>query len=165
MENSKNSSKRPKFWFRILLIGSLSLNLLIVGAAIGAAFKWRDGRPKSDIDAYCGSGGVAAIVRAMERSDRSAIREAFEAGGFGRDSRRATAQRDIDSLIELLKSDPLDLEGLESMLLARNEQLAKGLELGNGILVDRIASMPMDERMRLVERMTERRDRHKGKGH
>lgn len=158
MENSSEDRKVPRIWLRILLIGSLSLNLLIVGAAVGAAFKWRGGPPRFEIGDNCGSAGMTAIVRAMERSEKAAIRDAFEAGGFGRESRRAARQEDIDVLIELLKSDQFDTDGLKSVLFARSEQIAKGLELGHSFIVDRISSMPADQRRQLADRIAKKRD-------
>ncbi|MDE0111114.1 MAG: periplasmic heavy metal sensor [Albidovulum sp.] len=158
MNNSNDERKVPRIWLRILLICSLSLNLLIVGAAIGAVFKWRGGPPRFEIAGNCGSGGMTAIVRAMERSERAAIRDAFEAGGFGRDFRRAATQDDIDGLIQILNSDPFDADGLKSILQVRSEQLAKELELGHGIIFDRISSMPEDQRRRLAERIEDKRD-------
>ncbi|MCY4462071.1 MAG: periplasmic heavy metal sensor [Albidovulum sp.] len=161
MENSNGAGKEPKSWLRILLIGSLCLNLLVVGGVIGAALKWRGGVPKSDFGSYCGSAGMTAIVRAMDRNERAAVRDAFEASGFGRDFRRSTAREDVEGLIEILKSDPLDIEALKSKLVSRSEQLSKALETGNGILVDRIESLPLSERLRIAERISERHHRHK----
>jgi uncharacterized membrane protein len=100
MAEEKTKSQRIQ---RIVLIGSLALNLLIIGVATGVALN--GGKPgagqRFDLT-------VNPLTRAMEGARSDAVRDALRnSGAFERDD-RSDMRRDMNALLATLRADEFD---------------------------------------------------------
>ncbi|XDB00163.1 periplasmic heavy metal sensor [Sulfitobacter sp. LCG007] len=112
-------------WLKPLLVFSLAVNLLIIGAIAGTA--WRHGGPGPGHAHPDEPGGRGfAFVRALPDEERARLRESFRAARDQRDAgreERAAIEREV---LDAIRADPIDPERLEA-LLAR--QTALGAEV------------------------------------
>lgn len=145
-------------WTRILLIASLALNLMIVGAVGGAVWTFAD-RAKT---ATGGPGGLV-FLRALPREDRAAFRDtarqAIEVAGLTRRDERES----IAAFVALLRADTLDTEALSAVLEARgNRNMVRETALRSGLLAT-ISEMTPDARLAYADRLEELQARGKRK--
>lgn len=147
---------RWPLWARLLLAGSLALNLLFVGLAMG--IWWRVGdHAGHDL---AGPRGASALVFALEKSDRRT---------FWRDLRAVhgaerAARPDPAVLLDMLRADPPDLDALAAAVSAEaGHRHARQAQIQKAWL-DRIAAMSAQERARYADRLEQiwktRRPRH-----
>lgn len=137
-------------WLRIGLIVSLALNLLIVGALVGAALsggKWRhDGPPRAEA-----VGGP--LTRALSPEDRHAIARALHAAHRKGDLPRGWRPEEFVTVLQALRAVPFDPAALEARLEALNGQVEERLRFGQSLLVRHLAGMDAEERAAYAARL------------
>jgi hypothetical protein len=122
---------------RIALGISVALNLAVVGLVAGALL--RDGDPR----------------------DRDALRREFvERAPEMRDVRRAMRD-DLETFLTVLRTEPFDPAALAVVMDNQDGRMARRIELGRDLLLDRLAAMPPEERAAFADRL-ERRLRRGG---
>jgi uncharacterized membrane protein len=133
-------------WMRILLVLSLTANLLIVGLAAGAA--WRHGGERGGRDF-----GFGPLTEAMSFTDRKALRDAFlEKHPDARAERRAM-RADFEALIVALRAEPFDAAAVESAVATIARRNAELLETGRNLVVAHLAAMTAEERAAFADRL------------
>lgn len=140
---------RTRLWVRLLLFASLALNLLIIGAIGGAVFNNRqkgDDRPAQLVREL----GLGPYLRALDATDRQALRKAAEARKGELRQSRVALRRHFAETIEVLEAEELDQARLSALFAAQAEAAGKGREIGQELLAARIAGMSMDERQALA---------------
>lgn len=145
-----------KLWLKLLLAGSLALNLAVIGLAAGAA--WRFSGKHRDWHRPPSVG--AMIFGTLDRETRKALRQ--EAGGehgsYG-ERRQAEGQ----AVIAALRSEAFDAGSLLQMLQgqadARHDFHTKVQEAW----VRKLAGMTAEERHAFAGRMEERMQRRGGR--
>ncbi len=89
-------------WMRVLLVMSLALNLLVVGAAAGFAIKggpkMRGGPP----------GGMGAMHRALSQEERSELKKQMIRNFRGRTDEREAFRQEMTGLVTLLRAEEFD---------------------------------------------------------
>lgn len=141
--------------FNIVLVLSLSLNLLILGLVAGAAWRGKEiqgalRRPPPPRAAMM-IGGM--VFRDLDRAERRRVRELAE-GEYGSVFERRRAE--VDALLSLIGAEELDLERLQATLSAQrlySNQVEATLE---GAWVERLQTMNARQRKALVVRIKER---------
>ncbi len=160
-EDAEISPRGTKPWLRVLLVLSLALNLLIIGTVAGAMFTWSNWKShhSARLDATAGP-----LTRALSREDRRAIgkemRAAHRAGKFTQRDHRA----ELEGLIADLKAEPFDPAPVSERLSRHRAAFEERLELGMGLLLNRLEQMQPDERAAYADRLQEvlsKRHRHK----
>ena len=109
MRETETEKRRSPRWMKVLLIGSLAVNLAIAGLVAGAAWRFAgpDGPPRAGLPL-----GVA-LYRALPEEDRRALRRDLRtAGAAHRQARRAF----YGAVPEALRADPPDFEALDRLL-------------------------------------------------
>lgn len=133
----------PRRW-RIVLLASLGLNLLVVGLALGALWGG-PGRERPP-----GMRGIAPLVMALPEADRAALARAVDTRGRP-DARRAR----FDALLAELRRDPFNPEAARAALAAQRELGARRMAQGEAALVARLAAMGAAERAAYADRLDE----------
>ena len=159
-ENGKSRISRWK-WTNILLVVSLSINLLVVGGAVGLALKWpRHGM--SNIGGFYGSGSVGFFARALGDHHKGELSRKVHrnAGEFRK--YRSEGRDLVEEMIVLLGSDQFEAATLDRLLARHREILMSQIERGHEFIAEEIVAMSPDERKAFAERF----DRgFKGRGH
>lgn len=146
----------PGKGWRVALILSLGVNLLVVGAIAGAVYgEWRGhGRPVvRDL-------GFGPYGEALTPADRADLRRAFarETGGFR--AERHAAREIFGRLLEVLRTEPFDAAALRALMVQQQEHMAQRLALGQSLLMQRISAMTPKERAGFADRLQAALARH-----
>lgn len=151
------STEKPakmKLWLRIVLAGSLGLNLAVAGLAVGAVIRFRDdGGPKA------GPPFGAMMFRELDRETRRSLRQ--KAGGDHgnfHDRRRAEGE----AILTLLRADPFEAEALSGFI---EGQASSGHDFQMSVQqawLARIGAMSVDERADYADELQKRMRRPHG---
>lgn len=146
MAERQGSTGGPQRAWRIVLVISLALNLVVVGVIVGAAVSGRFGdRPPRSFDF-----GLGPVARALEPAERRSI---------GRALRRDQALRGVDprahatGIIAALRADPFDQAAFAALLAAQTGRIAALQNKAQAVLVDQIAMMSPDRREIFADRL------------
>lgn len=139
---------KTQSWQRWLLVGSLALNLLVLGAIGGAVLKGGPSGPGNRIDLTTGP-----LTRAMTSEDRSAIRDVLRASRAFGPQDRAAIREDMQSLLALLAADPFDAEAFRAVLDRQRSRLTAGQDAALDALTAQIETMTPQARAEFAERL------------
>mgnify|MGYP002620424215 CR=1 FL=1 len=151
--------------WRIVLVVSLALNLLVVGIMAGGAFK----------HARSGAAGGAqtselralwwALPDAARRDLSGTMRYGPEPGqrAQSREERRAEASARMAQMRAMLRNEPFDAPGFATLLEQDRQARAQRIDRAHEAFVARLAQMSAEERAAVAERLGERRPRRFGR--
>ena len=151
------SSPEPRKLSRILLIVSLGLNILLIGAIVGTAAKFRSAPPRG-FDFQMGPLG-----QILPRKDRAAIgrdlRRTLREEDFGREDRAAVAT----AVIDMLEAETFDADAMTALIRTQQVRQDRVRETALDAFVSHISQMSLAERQAIAatlkDRMTRGRDR------
>lgn len=142
---------------RIALGLSVAFNMLVVGLVAGAVL--RDGGPRDrmvrDLD-------LGPFTEAFRPEDREEMRRAFIARMPALRDMRQAMRGDFAALLEVLRSEPFDVEAARAILRQQRGRMQERVDLGQSLILDRLASMTPDDRAAFADRL-ERRLRFGGR--
>jgi uncharacterized membrane protein len=147
MAEEKTKSQRIQ---RIVLIGSLALNLLIIGVATGVALN--GGKPgagqRFDLT-------VNPLTRAMEGARSDAVRDALRNSGAFEHDDRSDMRRDMNALLATLRADEFDEVAFRTVLMRQRDRFRSGQETVLGAVSAQIDDMSAGERAAFADRLEE----------
>ena len=147
-DNGKPMSRGVK----ILLFGSLALNLLIVGVVAGVVLS---GGPEKNKRVERRDVGGFTLVRALPREARAELRARFEtkrSDHAGTGGHSAPSKKDI---LSSLRATPFDPQAFSELVSNQTRSLAERGRLGQEALVEQVAEMSDDERRAYADRVEE----------
>ena len=145
-ETGPQNGPRMSRKLKALLIGSLALNLVVVGLFIGAAFK--HGGPTGRYE------HSDALVRSLEQDDRRAIGKAVrEAQGGGRKAFWAAQKETLKAVAVALRAEPFDAAALEAALARKSAHLHKSRDAAEAAMLERFVAMSPAARAELADRL------------
>lgn len=128
---------------RWALVASLTVNLLIGGLVLGAAFgRDRDGRHDSALADI----GFNPFVAALPAGERLELGRAIVARAGDFRQNREALRGEFDKLIALLRAEPFDLAAVRTSVEAQQARLKERQDLGRDLLFERLAGMSPDQR-------------------
>lgn len=135
---------------RGLLIGSLALNLLVVGIVAGTYFT--DGGPKRPhrIDLT-----VGPLTRAMDEDRRDAVGDALRASGAFERQGRSAIREDMQVLLATLRADVFDETAFRDALSRQRARLQSGQDAVLDAITGQIEEMGPQERAAFADRLEE----------
>lgn len=147
----KPQAARPRRWVTVLLVCSLALNLLIVGAITGTVLsgggKWgpRHAPHMSRV------GGP--LTRALDHEDRHAIAKKMRAALGDRRDHRETRRAEADALLDALIAVPFDADAVRTRMMALQSRVEEFQTIGRDMLIERLGEMTDAERADYAERL------------
>ena len=146
--------EKPRLPGRIrwLLIGSLTLNLLVVGVLAGAALRMA-GPGHMAPAAADRSLGFGLWSGGLERGDLRALRQRFDAGGLDLRRARAEDRADRAALLAALRAEPFDPAALDAVAARMRGRMLERLDLGQALMRDHIAAMTPEARRAFADRL------------
>lgn len=139
-------------WGRIILILSLSLNLLVVGLVAGTLLgggpeRAPDRRPEvADL-------GFGPYVAALEGDDRKMLVQAARREGNGLREHRAQVRGQFEALLALLRAETLDVAALDRLLSEQQAALSDWQGIGQRLLIEHLSQMDEAERAAYADRL------------
>ena len=140
---------KPSRFFQVLLLASLALNLLFVGA-IGGSFARGEG------------GGRGALVRdlnfgplteALTKEDRENLRRAYLKAAPDMRGERANQRADIQSLLQVLRQEPFERDAVAALFSRQMDRTKARLTLGQGMVLDLMTQMTPEARADFADRL------------
>lgn len=148
MMGETNTQYRPmRPWLRVLLVGSLALNLLFAGLAAGIALRFGEagGRPPPSVG--------AALYRSLPDPDRKALRgEIRRMHGDG--DHRARHRAEALAVAQALRAEPFDPAALEALVAGHLDARNSGLAEVQASWLARVAAMDSAARLAYADRLT-----------
>jgi uncharacterized membrane protein len=139
----------PGRGLRIALFVSVALNLCIIGLVGGALWHGRpEGGPRFARDL-----GFGPFTEALSPEDRRALVREFGRGEGGARAFRREMRADMETLLGLLRADPLDRDALGVLFARMAERGQERLETGQGLIEERILAMPPEARRAFADRL------------
>ena len=136
---------------RIALGVSVALNLLVAGVVAGAIL--RDGGPRDrmvrDLD-------LGPFTEALSQEDRAALRRDFVARMPELGEARRAMREEFRDLLALLRADPFDPEAMRQVLGGQRARMQERVDLGQELLLQRLAAMTPEARQAFADRLEER---------
>lgn len=140
----RRTGMRP--WLKALLAVSLAANLAVVGLALGASLRWRDGAYHDRRPPSVGT----MIFRDLDRDTRHDLRSRAK-GEHG--SYNARRRAEGEAVIAILMADPFDAGALAD-LLRQQAEIRHAFHLSvQQAWIAKIAAMPTDERKSYAQRL------------
>lgn len=159
-EDNAKPARRSPLWLRLLLFGSLAVNLLIAGLVLGAmSFRGDDDRRH-----LRGARDIAPIpfIFAMEQEDRRAVIDRFRAASRDHRPSRGETRERLGMFLETLRAEEFDVATVEALLEGERSRGRARQEAGQAVMVEYFQSLTTDERRAYadrLERILTRRDR------
>lgn len=137
-------------WQRGLLVGSLALNLLVVGVVAGSAIVGGGPKGQQRFDLT-----VGPLTRAMDAEHRDAVRDALrDSGAFARNN-RADIRADMQLLFETLRADDFDEAQFRAAMTRQRARLQSGQDAILDAVSQQVADMSVQERQDFADRLQE----------
>ncbi|MFM2354693.1 MAG: hypothetical protein RLZZ528_429 [Pseudomonadota bacterium] len=146
-------------WMRAALIGSLAVNLLVLGLVAGAVARHgRDGFRGGPDDV-----GFGPFTEALSEGDRDFLREEFfKRSPDHRDSRRAAVEG-FNALLATLRAPEWNEAAVRAALAAQRARTEERIELGEDLLIARLGQMTTEERAAFADRIESAIRKFRGK--
>ncbi|MFY0690664.1 MAG: periplasmic heavy metal sensor [Paracoccaceae bacterium] len=139
-------------WLRIILVLSLGLNLLFVGAILGARLSDRGPGP----DKVTRGMPIGVYGRALERRDQRALGRAFRKEMRASSAPERARLREIPPrVIGALVAEPYDPAQVEALFDLQRDRMLELHDVGRKLLLERIAAMSPEERARYAQRLSD----------
>jgi len=165
------SPSKTRRWPRVLLVISLTLNLLILGLIAGA---WYGNHRTGAVELSRGERdlsreergamrdlGFGPIAGALDRRDKRAIGRAFRARTGSLSENRKTLAKEFQAMLAALRAEPFDPELLKDQLGTKFARQQERSEVLRGLLLERISQMSAEERRVFADRIERSVRRHK----
>ncbi|MFC7703081.1 periplasmic heavy metal sensor [Plastorhodobacter daqingensis] len=138
-------------WMRFALLGSLAVNLAILGVVVGTLLLHRGSGPPPVLRDL----SLGLYTEALAPEDRDALRQAFRSAAPVVHGLRRSQQEDQKRLLEALRAQPFDPDAVQDILAAQRLRMMQGAELGQRALVTRLGTMSDAARAAYADRLEE----------
>ncbi|MEL7212760.1 MAG: periplasmic heavy metal sensor [Pseudomonadota bacterium] len=143
--SEQTTKRRAPRWMQIALVLSLCLNLLIVGAVVGAVGSGKKGGPRMG-DVSFGP-YTAALTREDRRALRRTIREQSEP------ATRGAVRETFQAFLAALRTEPLDVEEMTRVFETQGALAQARQAAGKAALLEYIAAMSPADRAAFADRL------------
>lgn len=137
-----------------LLVASLALNLLVIGAAVGLLIS---GGPRDTGGRYDLT--VGPLIRALEAPQRDALRGALRDSNAFRPADRRAMREDMARLADILRTEPYDPGAFDAVVTRQRDRLRAGQEAARLAVGEIVADMSPAERSAYAARLAEQLNR------
>jgi uncharacterized membrane protein len=142
-------TEKPKTsWKKYLLIGSLALNVLVVFAIAGAAFK--PDRPKLKDREVSIQG---SFMRALPEDMREQLKDSFRKGGEGFRKQRETSRKLREEMKVVISATPYEDAALRAVFEKQKQLRIAFVDRGDSVLIELISSMTDEQRAEFAKNL------------
>lgn len=158
--NAKPAPKGTRLWVRILLVVSLALNLLVIGAVAGIAIK---GGPfkHATPPVHLANETLGPFTRALTMNDRRLILREIRRQGQAEGWTRATHRESLEEMVQLLEAEPFDPDAFGDVFEATINGLQNRILDASDAFVLRVSDMSNEERAAYAERVKDAMDKRR----
>ena len=142
-----NDGTGMRGWLKAVLFGSLALNLLVAGLAVGVVFDGPPGHPPRDRDP------ALPFTRAFDEDQRHDLRRALRKEFDKRRGDGSGLIEDYREALAVLRAEPFDAEALKAALDKQGARAETRRERGQQILAEMLAGMSPADRKAYADRL------------
>lgn len=160
-ETQDQNQNRMRPGLRFLLVGSLAINLIVVGLLAGATVGNKQAGTRG---APTGIGGdiMGAFSQALSRQERREIGRNIRDFQRGQGEGRLRPRQELDAALEALRAQPFDPEPLALFLATQAEQSAERREISQQLWLKFVSDMSDAERAAYADRVVEMLSQRRG---
>ncbi len=140
---------KPRRRFRILLGVSLALNLLVIGAVVGAAFNGPPSRDRAPGVREISAPYVGAFDRTTKREMRGEMRKRLPA----RSDSIAANKADYARFLALVRAETFDAAQAGAIMEGQLARAANFQRIGRELSIEKISAMSLQERNAYADRV------------
>lgn len=133
---------------KIILVLSLMLNLLVVGAFVGAWAGSKGDRPPKAQNINFGP-----YTQALTQADRRALRGALLQEQRNQKFGRRAMQASFVNVLSVLRQDPFDPAAFEAVIREQQQITFERQTLGTNVLISRVMDMTDAERAQFADNL------------
>ena len=152
MQDTPETMPRMRPWVRVVLFLSLALNLLLIGAAVGAVLHGPPGGPGSRTTVR---DTALPYTRALAEDQRREIGRSLRKAVRATPEQRGALLDSYGDAVTLLQADPFDKVAFVSLLERQNASAASRWKLAQAALADHLDALPEGERRAYADRLAE----------
>lgn len=160
----EDGAPRRRRWVQVLLVASLTLNVLVLSVIAGAVVRGgHDGRDHRDYRkspsaerTMMREGGLAPLYDAMTPEARARLADALRAEGGGVRPDKAALTADFHDFVDALRNEPFDAAALSAVLETQHDRAQTRIVASRSILVAQIAAMSPEERAAFADALQAR---------
>lgn len=145
--------KKPRRIWRIVLVTSLAINLLLIGL-VGGAIVRNGGGPPRGFDVQLGP-----LTAALSPKDRRAIAEQLRQGDRRLGQSRKDRRDAFEALIQVVESQPFDPDALAQVFQSQQERQFELQGKALSAFVAQVSGMTSEERDAFAIRLRDSYDR------
>ena len=139
-------------WWAALLIGSLALNLLVIGAGVGLLINWPH-HHYWHAERFFGPAGLGSVARALDDRDRHSLGREIASGEQEFGKMRRIGQEHLQQLIAVLTAEPFDPDALDAQFVRQQDMASNRLRQGHEMVAAKIKAMDREQRLGYAERL------------
>jgi hypothetical protein len=147
-DNPETDARQMKPWLKVVFVLSLALNLLVAGAVVTSLVKRGGHGGPHDRISHMGGPLSRALSLEERREIGVQMRQALRDGGAGRGQYRAH----LVQMLEDLRAEPFDRQAIEAHMHWQLGFVTNRMEMGQGLLLDRLDRMSAEERNAFADR-------------
>ncbi|MGJ8585406.1 MAG: periplasmic heavy metal sensor [Marinosulfonomonas sp.] len=150
-KTSETKKNVVRGWPRVLLFGSLAMNLLIVGLLAGAVL--RHGPERRERVAELRDFGLGPFGNAFTKSDRRAIGVAMKERAGDLRKNRDVFRQEFTLLLDALRATPFDAQAVQDSVVAQRLEIEARQDIGQQLVLERISAMSDEDRAKFADRL------------
>jgi uncharacterized membrane protein len=147
-------------WKKILFVASLAVNVLVVGALAGAAFKHKDNDRSGGGSSTTLQG---AMIRALPMEQRKMLGQKIRGDGNQFKKQRGQSREVKDALKNAIASVPFDADALRAVFERQKQVRDVFTERGDALWIELITNMSDEERAAFAKEINFRKSRKPSK--
>lgn len=140
---------KPSRLWRIVLVASLALNLIIVGVVAGSVLSGRQGPPRGF------ELGLGPLAQALPPETRRAISDTLRRTPSLRPEGRDVRRRSLDAVLTAVRAQPFDAAALSAVLASQSDRGRMLREAAQTAMIDHIAQMTDAQRATFADALAQ----------
>lgn len=147
-------TKPQRRWLRVVLVISLSLNILVVGLIGGAVLR---GGPPAHLasERIISALGLRAYYRTLDSDSQDRLRDEIKAGKSQIKVNRTLFRAHLEALSKALKADPFEPDAVAQVLADQSGVVTGNIATGHELLMAQILEMSEEDRKSMAARLLE----------
>ncbi|WP_127115083.1 periplasmic heavy metal sensor [Shimia sediminis] len=140
-----------KRWLRVVLVLSLTMNLVVIGLIGGAALRFGKSGPPH----MSGPDGLP-IISALDRADRRDIGKSIRKASRALGDRAARAEKDkahYQRIADMIEADPVDTDALRAAGAALDDRMSQRRQIAQDAWINKVAGMNLEDRKSYAARL------------
>jgi uncharacterized membrane protein len=146
-------------WTRIVMVGSLAINLMFLGILGGDFLRGGPGNRAAMVREL----NFGPLTEAMSKKDRNTLRRAFAENAPDLADQRQGMRKDLSEMLGLLRAEVFDRAAMDAVFVRQLDRSMARLHVGQKVVLDLVSAMTTKERADFADRLEQTMKHEKGR--